>query len=355
VVGPLFAPAAGAIIIRHDVEDAAYVVDDESFPALVDLISPGDCIGTLVHPSYLLTVAHCAIDLSVGGTLEVAGAAHPVAEVILHPSWEDLDEFDIALVRLTTPVTTVEPLPVYRGDGELGAVVTLVGRGVTATGLAGEEGGDSDGQLRRATNVVTDVSTHHLELRFDSDGQPGLTALEGVGAAGDSGCPAFIDVDGTRYIAGLNSFGDGSGAADVGQYGALDYQTRVSQYLPWIEEHVELPAVDLPSDDEPALGDEGEDKPADAVDVDVDDEADEGNAPIAEPGETSPGPDEGTESLGSDVGSGAAGGRSAPAGIGCGANAQVVTRTPPQAGFWLGLLVAALARRRRPASARAAP
>ena len=40
---------AEAIIIRDDRNDADYVVDDADYPALVDLIEKGDCIGTLVH------------------------------------------------------------------------------------------------------------------------------------------------------------------------------------------------------------------------------------------------------------------------------------------------------------------
>lgn len=208
----LAGPAADAMIIRHDVPDTDYVVADADYPALVDLIGPGDCIGTLVHESYLLTLAHCAVDLNVGQSLVVNGASHAVAEVILHPSWQDLDEYDIALVRFEQPVVGVTPHPVYRGSSEAGAVITLVGRGVTATGLVGEDGANSDGKLRRATNVVSAASAHFLEVVFESVGQGGVTALEGVGAAGDSGCPSFIDVDGVAYVAGLNSYGDGDGS-----------------------------------------------------------------------------------------------------------------------------------------------
>ena len=62
-----------------------------------------------------------------------------------------------------------------------------------------------------------------------------------MGAAGDSGCPAFIEIDGVSYIAGLNSWGDGPRGVRVGQYGAFDYQTRVSQYLEWLDTIVDFP------------------------------------------------------------------------------------------------------------------
>ena len=221
---------AHAIIIRHDLADSDYIVADSDYPALVTLFEPDDCTGTLVHESYLLTVAHCAADLEEGQSLVVNGVRHAVAEVIRHPRWRsNRDNFDIALVRFQRPVRGVTPLPIYRGTEELGAVVTLVGRGVHATGLEGERRAESDGNLRRATNVVTSVNNHFIEIFFERPGQDGITDLEGIGVSGDSGCPVFIDVDGVPHIAGLNSYGEAGNGIRIGQYGSWDYQARVSQ------------------------------------------------------------------------------------------------------------------------------
>lgn len=234
-----------AIITRHDLPDSDYVVADADYPALVDLFRPNDCIGTLVHESYLLTVAHCAVDLRGSRSLEVNGVSHDIAEVLLHPDWRRRrDEYDIALVRLEEPVRGVTPLPIYRGTDELGSVITLVGRGVHATGLVGERRADSDGRLRRATNIVSAVDDHFIEVFFEEPGENDITDLEGVGAAGDSGCPGFIDVDGVLYIAGLNSWGDGGAGIGVGQYGSRDYQTRVSRYLDWLDSVVDFPVTE---------------------------------------------------------------------------------------------------------------
>jgi len=252
---------AGAIVIRDDVPDADYVVADEDYPALVDLFEPGDCIGSLVHESYVLTVAHCAMDLSAGETLDVAGTSHAIADVILHPEWEDIEDFDIALVRFEEPVVGVDPLPLYRDTAELDAVVTLVGRGTTATGLEGEAGGSTDGLLRRANNVVSGVEEHFIEIYFESPEEPGVLPLEGVGAAGDSGCPVFIEVDGVAQIAGLNSYGDFDAGGGVALYGSWDYQTRVSTYLDWIDEVVgDAPANPGDDDDDDDDDDDVEDE-----------------------------------------------------------------------------------------------
>lgn len=242
---PCVAAPAEAIVIRHDVADTQYVVPDAAYPEVVDLISRGDCAGTLVHPSFLLTVAHCAADLSVGATLTVAGAGHTVAEIFLHPSWRDQDAYDIALVRFATPVTGVAPVPVYRGADERGQTITIVGRGDTATGLVGEGNARNDGQLRRATNVVTAVNAHFLEVAFERGTESGVTALEGVGAAGDSGGPSFLEVGGVRYLAGLNAYGEEADANEVAAYGSRDYQTRVSRYLDWLDGI--LPAAPAPT------------------------------------------------------------------------------------------------------------
>ena len=91
---------AHAVIIRHDLSDSDYIVADADYPALVNLFEPSDCIGTLVHESYLLTVAHCAADLRNGQSLNVNGVSHAIAEVIIHPKCRKRrDEYDIALVR----------------------------------------------------------------------------------------------------------------------------------------------------------------------------------------------------------------------------------------------------------------
>ena len=238
---------APAIIIRDDLDDANYVVNDSDYPALVDLIERGDCIGTLIHESYLLTVAHCAADLDPGDSLNVNGISYSVAEIIPHPQWNKRrDEYDIALVRFSQPVKGITPLPIYRGGDETGSLITLVGRGVTNTGLEGERRARNDGKLRKCTNIVTSVDDHFIEIRFERPGEDGITPLEGVGAAGDSGCPAFIEVDGLLYIAGLNSWGEGPRNVRVGQYGAFDYQTRVSRYLEWLDNEVDFPDPPAP-------------------------------------------------------------------------------------------------------------
>ncbi|HCH66154.1 MAG TPA: hypothetical protein DFR83_25350, partial [Deltaproteobacteria bacterium] len=228
------ATPASAIIMRHDVPESDYLVDASDHPYLVDLFEPGDCLGTLIRDDAVLTVAHCAVDLKRSDTLTFAGVAHGIAAIRIHPDYRGFRD-DIAMVFLTEPVVGIEPVPVYRGSDEAGAVLTLVGRGIHGTGQSGERGGEDDGQLRRATNRVHSASRHWLEVVFDAPGDVGVLPLEGVGAAGDSGGPAFIDTPTGPQLAGLNSWGEGGRGVRVGEYGARDYATRVSRQLDWLD------------------------------------------------------------------------------------------------------------------------
>ncbi len=230
-----FGPAdAQAIITRHDVDDAQYLVAGADYPELVEFLGPGDCLATLVHPSFLLTVAHCATDLETGASLTVGGEARTVTTITLHPRWNDGDAFDIALLRLDTPVLSVEPIALFRGEDELGSEIELLGRGLHGTGQEGESGATDDGQLRRATNTIDGVDDHFLRLTFNPPTSEAATMLEGVGAGGDSGGPVFLRRGGITYLAGLNAWGD-SCDVDVAKYEANDYQIRVSQFAAWID------------------------------------------------------------------------------------------------------------------------
>ena len=234
---------AQAIIMRHDLPESDYIVDDGDYPALVDMFYPGDCIATLINDSVLITVAHCAEDLRLSDTLLVAGTEHAIEAVLLHPDYDGWFN-DIALIHLTEPVVGVASLSLYRGEVLEGDAMTLVGRGVHATGLEGERGGETDGLLRRATNVVSEVRTQWIEVTFEEPGEAGITDLEGVGAAGDSGGPAFIETADGPQIAGLNSGGEAPGSIRVGQYGSWDYSTRVELFLDWVDANSVVPDPD---------------------------------------------------------------------------------------------------------------
>lgn len=224
---------AFGIVRRDDVEDTAYIVDANEFPAVADLLEPGDCLATLITPEWAVSAAHCVRHLELPHTLTFGDETVGVRGKVCNERF-DGQRHDIALVHLERPVSA-EPIPLFRGDDELGQRVVLVGRGDTATGITGQDGATLDFETRRATNTVFDVTSRWIKFRFDAPSDPGVTELEGISGDGDSGGPAFIDSDDGLRIAGISAYQDASGAR-LGKYGVTEVYTRVSRYQSFVDE-----------------------------------------------------------------------------------------------------------------------
>jgi hypothetical protein len=230
----LFSSPAQAIIRRHDVADNRYIVEAEDYPALVDLLAPGDCIATLISPSWLITAAHCAELFRLPATLTIGGQSMGVDSVKLPSTWQD-DRDDIALIKLSSPVGNVDPIGVYRGSDEIGKQVWFIGRGDTNTGLNGQSGAAVDGKTRKASNTIIAADSWWIEFIFNSPTDTEVTDLEGISGDGDSGGPALIETEEGLQIVGLSSYQD-EGNNSLGTYGVHEFYTRVSKYEIWMNE-----------------------------------------------------------------------------------------------------------------------
>lgn len=260
------------MIIRHDVEPKQYIVQPNKFPAvvavdsfqeqelvvydkidellkpsLIPLVQPApkfytrcDGMGSLIRPDWILSAAHVATELSLEKEITFENTAHDIQQIVLYPSFrnyglnDDMAEHDIALIQLKQPVKNVMPLPLYKEVDELEKVVTFVGRGDFGTGLTGPD--SVDGKMRQATNRVEKVDDQWLIFEFDAP--PGGTELEGISGPGDSGGPALLETGEGWAIAGISSGNVSnlpSGNLGEGRYGTMEYYTRVSCYLDWIE------------------------------------------------------------------------------------------------------------------------
>ncbi len=243
--------SASAVVIRHDVPDSAYLVPADEFPPLVDL--PHEGHGVLISDQWVVTAAH-AVQWHPVSHVMINGKWRSVEEVIVHPGYKsgphvpssgDMAPFmvfrasndDIALIKLSKPLSDVTPVAMHRTSDEQGHLGKLYGKGATANGLTGPDMHSSHrGSLRRAYNRVASADGKWLTYRFDAgpEGHP----LEGGSGSGDSGGPLLIEVNGKVTLAGLMAWQYATGdIADFqpGRYGQVNYLVRISHYAEWID------------------------------------------------------------------------------------------------------------------------
>ncbi|MDQ2075154.1 trypsin-like serine protease [Marinimicrobium sp. ABcell2] len=242
------APVASAIVIRHDIPDAAYLARESDYPSVFNLYltkaGHKDCMATLIGPRFAITAAHCVnekLRLSAsapegpGFAVTIAGRPARIDAVLRHPGNGTDRAPDIALLRLAEPVTHVAPMPLYRGTDEVGQVVVMPGWGGTGNGDTGL--GTEDGLFRVAENRVDRAEDGNLSWRFDAPGNPNVLTLEGISGPGDSGGPALIHTDSGWRIAGVGS-GQDTMDGPEGLYGVQEYFVRISSFAEWIDEYV---------------------------------------------------------------------------------------------------------------------
>jgi hypothetical protein len=280
----LIAAPALAGTIRDDRLDTTYrSYGNQSQFAAVGSYSAGSAFGsfTLIAPQWALTAAHVVdtnlnADLSddaiTGDTLTVGGVTRHAAEAIVpvgingNRGWDGNINagFDLALVRLDSPITTVTPATLYTSFQELGKQITSVGFGQSGTGKTGAT--TSSGIKRAGDNVVDQLfgfSNGLTALRYDFDepsprtspnvfGSSAPLDLEYSIAPGDSGGGSFIFEDGQWLLAGVNSgiynfFNYPGATSNNATYGDGVLLTRVAAYQQFIASNVpELASILIP-------------------------------------------------------------------------------------------------------------
>lgn len=259
--------------IRHDVPDIEYVelgsdANYESVGILRWIESGSDERGSavLISPQWAVATAH-SIDNAEEITFEIGVDVYDADDWIPYPDWSNspspftqklLEGTDIALIHLSTAVEDVSPATLYAGSDEFESLATIVGSGLTGTGLTGAFGTDTE--KRAGTNTLdlvfgpgerilgmdfdnpvcetnpSDQICDFLPVGENSFGSAQPSAYEFLPIFGDSGGGVFLDVDGEAQLAGIVSFfGSGPDGIANGAYGDTAGITRVSQFVDWIQ------------------------------------------------------------------------------------------------------------------------
>tara|TARA_R110000772_G_scaffold75022_6_gene163117 strand:+ start:243 stop:992 length:750 start_codon:yes stop_codon:yes gene_type:complete len=244
-----------AIIIRHDMADSRYIVNELDFPQLFFLHTRFDnkvCMATLISEQWAITAGHCTVETPLGETLSagepyqvsLVGQIYTVDKLVLHPGFlhpQQSKAVDMALIRLDRVVSGISPIKLYQAGDEQNQILSMIGWGYTGTGAHGMAG--NDGKLRRAQNRV-EKADQWLEFLFD-DPRAVLNSalqLEGVPGLGDSGGPAMLETPEGMVLLGV-ALGevDKPDSTEQGSYGAVSLYERISTHYQWILEVIEGP------------------------------------------------------------------------------------------------------------------
>uniref|UniRef100_A0A8C3I875 Transmembrane serine protease 13 n=1 Tax=Chrysemys picta bellii TaxID=8478 RepID=A0A8C3I875_CHRPI len=165
----------------------------------------------------------------------------PTAQIIINSNYsDDLDDYDIALVKLATPLTIsgeVRPacLPMSGQTFRAGRTCFITGFGKTS-----ENEENTSSKLREAEVRLIDYKICNSSSVYEGELTPRMMCagdLQGGrdSCQGDSGGPLVCEDNSRWYVAGVTSWGTG-----CGQKNKPGVYTQVTELLSWIHSKMEV-------------------------------------------------------------------------------------------------------------------